>query len=722
MSTCSRSSLRTILGLAVCALTVLAPVVQAQITSGNLAGTAIASDGSALPGVTIEALHVPTGTRYDSVTGGNGRFFIPNARVGGPYRVTGTLEGFQTSEVSGAQVPLGATAEVSLTMQLSAIAETVTVTAEVDPIINPSRTGSTSSVSENEIETLPTVNRTLGDFARTNPYFAASLSDDTGNFLTVAGTNNRYNDIKIDGAVNNDLFGLAASGTPGGQTDTVPVSLEAIQQLQLVVSPYDVRQSGFTGGGINAVTRSGTNDFEGSVFGTKRDPSFVGEGPFGNEVGDFEQEQYGGRIGGPIMRDKMFFFASGETNERKDPQGTSADGSTGTVYTGTPSAADVQEFVQSEYGVDLGGLGDLVFDRNSTTFFGRLDFNIGSSSNLTLRHNYVDADKLNTPSSAARTSSRFYFPTYTYPFINETNSTVAQWNAVIDGSRYNEARVNFTTVRENREVLVAFPTVEIGGGERSGTIAFGTERFSGANALDQDILEITDDFTMMFGDHTVVAGTSNQMFEFKNLFIPEFNGYYHFPTLAAFTAGTPDIYKISFATGSDPKRPTQFEAAQYSLYATDQWRTSENLSLTFGLRLDKPQWATTPSNNPIVEQSIGYSTDETPSESIVWEPRLGFNWNPGGATNQQVRGGIGVFQGRAPMVWVSNVYGNTGVEIVNLGCLPSAGCTPPPFNPDPSSQPRNLGAGGGAVTVNLMDPDFQFPRILRATLGYDREL
>ncbi|HUP50619.1 MAG TPA: carboxypeptidase regulatory-like domain-containing protein [Thermoanaerobaculia bacterium] len=704
-----------------CALLALAPMAHGQLTSGSISGTVLAADGSAIPGVTVEAVHVPTGIRYSTVTGINGRFVIPNARVGGPYRVTASLEGFRTQATTGTQVPLGGTAEVPMTLQLAAVAEAITVTAVADDVINPNRTGSVSTVTTEEIEVLPTVNRNLYDFARTNPYFNSSLSSDSGDFLSVAGTNNRYNDIKIDGAVNNDLFGLAASGTPGGQTGTQPISLEAIQELQLVVSPYDVRQSGFTGGGINAVTRSGTNALEGSVFGTKRDAAYVGEGPFEREVTEFDQEQYGGRIGGPIVGDRLFFFLSGESNERLDPHGTSADGSTGTVYSGTPSAAAVQDFVLNQYGVDLGGLGDIIFGTNSQTFFGRIDVNASDSHNLVLRHNYVNADRDNNPSSASRSSSRFYFPTFIYPFLSETNSTVGQWNAVFGGNRFNEARVNFTTVRENREVLANFPTVEIGGGERSGTIAFGTERFSGANALDQDILEITDDFTMMFGEHTVVLGTSNQMFEFSNLFIPEANGYYHFRTFEDFQAGTADIYKITFATGNDPRRPTQFEAAQYSLYANDTWRTSQNLTLTFGLRLNKPQWGTTPSFNPQVQEAIGFSTAETPSDSIVFEPRLGFNWNPGTATSQQVRGGIGVFQGRPMMVWISNNFGNTGIETLSLGCLlPS--CTPPPFNPDPTSQPRDLAPAGGRYLVNVIDPDFQFPRVLRATLGYDREL
>jgi hypothetical protein len=597
------------------------------------------------------------------------------------------------------------------------------VTASVDSVINPNRTGSTSAVSEQQIETLPTVNRQIQDFARTNPYVNTSLTGE-GTFMFIAGRNNRYNTIQIDGAVNNDLFGLSSSGTPGGGSGTQPISLDSIQQIQVAVSPYDVRQSGFTGGGVNVVTRSGTNNFEGSVFGTKRDPSFVGKGPFNTSVREFDSTQYGGRIGGPIMHDRLFYFVSGESNKRNDPDDTSADpnAGTGTTYNNVnPNAAEVASFLKSKYNFDPGSLGDLVFKTKNDLLFGRIDANLGSQNNLTIRHNYVNGINDNTPSSYTRSTTRFYFPTNIYRFPSKTNSTVAQLNSVFNANSYNEGRVNFTTVREHRETPVIFPTIELGpGGERSGTLQTGIERFSGANALNQDILELTDDFTFLRGGHTVIVGTHNEFFKFANTFIQDFYGYYHFANFAALQAGTPDIYRIGYATGDDPKRPTQFKAGQYSLYANDQWRLQHGLTLTFGLRADKPRFNTTPSFNPAVQSGIGYSTSAVPSESITLEPRVGFNWDINGAGRQQLRGGIGVFQGRTPFVWISNNYGNTGIEQVLKGCT-TAACMPA-FNPDPNSQPRLANVAGAVQDVALSDPDFKFPRVLRSTLGYDREL
>ena len=725
--------------LMIVGLLAFAPAAFAQVTTGNIAGSVTAA-GEALPGVTVEAVHIPTGTRYDTVSGANGRFTIPNVRVGGPYRVTATLEGFRSFEVSNVDVALGATAEVPVTLQLATVSEAITVTAEVDPIINPNRTGSQTQVNTEQIETLPTVNRSIQDFARTNPYFRTDPQDVTG-AITVAGRNNRYNTIQIDGAVNNDLFGLAASGTPGGQSDAQPISLDAIEQLQLNVSPYDVRQSGFTGGAINAVTRSGTNDIHGSLFGSQRSEEFVGDGPFIDErigperpgtpnrpVTTFEQDQYGGRVGGPILRDRLFFFVSGERNDRTEPTGISGtdDRLSSALRTGLQRVSDI---LNTKYKYDPGTLEDIQKQTGNDTLFGRVDWNVANKHQVTLRHNWNEGGR---DSVGTRTTSAFTFPNSNYRQANTTNQTVVQVNSVFSANAYNEARIGYQTIKDQRAVPAVFPSIEIGGRSQGALITAGTERFSGANALDQNILEVTDDFTWVRGNHTLVFGTHNEFFEFKNLFMSDAYGAYFWAgtntqdvtaAVNAFDTGKPIEYRITFASGDDPRRPTAFEAGMIGFYVNDQWRVNNNLTLTGGLRVDMPRYPDSPSFNPIVEQAIGWRTDAIPSEDPVLSPRIGFNWNPQAGGNQQVRGGIGIFAGRTPFVWVSNAYAGTGVEQVTLTCLASANCAVPDFNPDPLNQPR-VGSGGaaGTLTVDLIDPDFQFPRVLRGTLGYDRDL
>jgi len=749
-----------VLSIVACVTLAMPTTMHAQVTTGNIAGSVTDPSSGPLPGVTVEAVHVPTGTHYSAISDSSGRYTMPNVRVGGPYHITAALEGMKPADVNNVMVSLGGTTEVPLTMRLSAVSESITVTARPDDVINPNHVGSTSTVAEKQIESLPTINRSLQDFARTNPYFVIDPRDDSATTMQVAGRNNRYNNIQIDGAVNNDLFGLAATGTPGGQSNSQPISLDAIEQIQLVVSPYDVRQGGFTGGGVNVVTRSGTNKFSGSLYGTKRNESSVGKAvPVFNSgtttqpgccfngngtitaitdkpITQFDYSQYGGRLGGPILQDKLFFFVNGERNRRDQPDGTSADASAGTTYVNSTqdavcgnvpgcSAARLRQDLITKYGYDPGGLGDIQKATPSDLLFGRLDFNATAGNALTLRHNYV---KAGNDIVSNRSSSQFRFPTSIYTQANKTNSSVAQLNSVITTGTFNEARLGIQHIQDVRSTPVIFPSIEIGGANQNATLNAGTERFSGANSLDQKITEITDDFTILKGNHTIVVGTHNELFKFKNLFLSEFDGYYFYPTLAAFenqtcpkiTTGTGCEYRISYATGSDPQRPTSFGAEQFGLYVNDQWHASNNVSFTFGLRADKPRFNDTPSFNSTVMNVIGFNTSTHPAEELVWSPRLGFNWNPGGSTKQQVRGGVGVFAGRAPYVWVSNAYAGTGVEQVALACRSIDGCAVPAFNPDPANQPK-LGAAG-ALSVDLIDPNFHFPRVVRSTLGYDRDL
>ncbi len=343
--------------------------------------------------------------------------------------------------------------------------ESVVVTAESAPLISPDRMGSGSAVTEENLKTLPTISRQFQDFARTNPYVNVSLSDDAGSSMSVSGKNNRYNTIQIDGAVNNDLFGLGTYGSPGSQTYTQPISLDAVQELQVVVSPYDIKQSGFTGGAINAITRSGSNTWSASVYGSTRDENFVGD-KYGNAYGDaidrpvssFNVDQLSARVGGPIVKDKLFFFLSGEMNRRSEPTGGAADGSGTNNYNNPAEAARFRNILINKYGYDPGGLGDYNGDTDSDLLVGKLDFNFNESNNITLRHNYVDAARDVTPT---RISTTYGFETAGYTIASKTNSTVLQVNSVFGASSFNVGRVGYQTIRDSRDVPVAFPSVYI---------------------------------------------------------------------------------------------------------------------------------------------------------------------------------------------------------------------------------------------------------------------
>jgi len=727
-----RQQIRTplLVALALAMVVAWAPLTAAQgVTSGALSGTVTDQDGGRLPGVTVEAVYQPTGTRYTVVSNADGLYRIPNARVGGPYTVTATLEGFAPGQVTDVMVRLGQTETVNFSLELGAIEDTVTVSGNVAPIISSERTGSTSNVSNYLVETLPTVNRGFEDFARTNPFMTVSSENDDAGAISVAGRNSRYNNIQIDGAVNNDLFGLADQGTPGGQADVTPISLDAIQEFQLVVADYDVRQGGFSGGSINAITRSGSNDWAGSVYYFTRDQDWVGDlsDENGGEFGTFEEEQYGFRLGGPIVQDKVFFFINGEITDETSPTGISIDGTGGQQVTADVNGQDVdlideaQLFRQTlidRYGFDPGGLGEGALDSPSDKFFGRIDVNLSQSNQLTFRHNYVDAENFrNFPNLGT-----FEFPSEGYNFQNETNSTVLQLNSVLSSSMFNEARLTYQTIEDRRGPQgQPFPWIEVEdvlGDVDRGRIEFeaGTEPFSTANSLDQEILEITNDLTWLVGDHSFVIGTHNELFSFDNLFLQNAFGSYEYDTLDDFLNDEVDRFQYTVVPPGQP-RSQKFDVNQLGLYVGDQWRYRDNLTLSYGLRVDAPFFPDEPSRNTLTEDLYGLRTDEMPDGELLWQPRIGFNWDIGSQGIQQLRGGAGIFAGRSPYVWISNNYARTGIEqqfVTVFGDVP--------FNPDPFGQTVPTGGRVAVGEFNLIDPDFQFPQVARINLGYDREL
>ncbi len=700
-----------------------------QETSGGLQGlVTMKSDKSPLPGATVEAVHVPTGTHYAAVSTEGGRFNILNVRVGGPYEVTVKLSGFRTETFKDVSIALGERRFLSFELDIEAMKESVNVTAEAAPLISPDRMGSSQAVSDAEIKALPTINRQFQDFARISPYVNVAAFDATQTQISISGKNNRYNTIQIDGAVNNDLFGLATTGTPGGQTNTQPISLDTIQEIQVAVSPYDIKQGGFTGGAINAITRGGTNEFHGSAYGSKRDQKYISSkvpqatgDALDKPLASFNSDQLGARIGGPILKDKLFFFGSGERNKLSQPTGGSADGSTSNVYRDPAGAAQFQSILTSKYGYNPGGLGDYNQRTPSNLLLGKLDFNVTGANQLSFRYNYVDA--LSDTLGQSRNTSAYTFETAGYTITDKTNSGVLQVNSVFGADSFNQGRVGYQTIRDNRAVPVTFPSVYVCNSPNtactgSGTYALvaGTERSSGANSLNQNILELTDDFTLIKGNHTITLGTHDEFFKFENLFIQDVYGTYFFNTLADLDAGKAARYQIKFANGADPRRPTRFAAQQWGLYVGDSWRVGSRLTLNLGLRADLPRLTDQPTFNPLVNSTFGIDTSNVPNNQLMISPRLGFNWTPTASGKDQVRGGIGVFAGRTPFVWISNVYGGTGIEITGLS---STNVT---FNPDPNNPPKNFPPGTGAISVDTINPHFKFPQVLRSTLAYDREL
>jgi hypothetical protein len=701
--------------IAVCAVVSAQPGYGQNVTAGSITGVVKDAQGGVLPGVTITALHTPTGTSYEGVTEADGTFSLLNVRAGGPYEVSAALGGFRTQTVTGLQAPLGQATNVEVTLQLETISETVTVTAEASSVFTPTNSGTGANIQQEIIENLPTVQRSIQDFARVNPFFAPTATNASGSALSVAGRSGRYNNLQIDGAVNNDLFGLADSALPGGQANTEPISLDAVQELQLVVAPYDVRQGNFSGGGINAITRSGSNRFTGSGYYFFRNQDWVGDGVDSRPIATFSDKTGGGRIGGPIVPNRAFFFANAEAQRRQTPSGWSINGS-GQRFGLEPQAQRVLSIAQSRYGYDPGGIDEFIRENPNDKIFVRGDVNLASNHQLIVRHNFIDSFN---DTGVTQSNTRYFFPDQFYEFNSRANSTVGQLNSTF-GKIVNEARITYQSVRDFRANRgEPFPQVNIIV-EPGKDFRFGTEQFSARNELDQDIIELHNDLTLVTGQHQFTFGTHNEFFKFRNLFIRDNFGYYQFNSIDLFEQGLAQSYDHSFSATSDPLQSARFSVYQVGFYGGDLWRVRDNVTINYGVRVDVPLFPDDPAANAQVQSLYGINTNVTPN-SVTWSPRAGVNWDlSSDGTRQQVRGGLGIFGGRTPYVWLSNQYTSTGNEFTRISTGLNAN-NRIPFVADALNQPRNVGAAA-TNEINAIDPDYNFPQLIRGNLGYDRGL
>lgn len=690
--------------------------VFAQVTTGALTGNVKSSTG-ALAGATIKATHVPTGTVYTTQSRTDGTYNIVNMNPGGPYRIEITYVGFTPFSQDNLSIGLGDATRVDA--DLTSTTETLATVVVTGAATGNTRrkTGASTSVSQAQIAALPTLSRSLSDYTRLAPQ---------ANGNSFGGVSNRFNNITIDGAVNNDVFGLAGSGTPGGQASTTPISLDAIQELSVVLAPYDITYGNFTGAGINAVTRSGTNNYEGSVYYFLRNQNTIGKDPVSRiKSGEFSDKQYGIRIGGPIIKNKLFFFANGELARRTAPTIFNAgdDGAVLTVAQAQAIAADLK----SRYNYDVGSYDAFNAETQSDKVFARIDWNISDKHRLVLRHNYINAYDDNI----SRSRTLFRFGNNTYRFNNKQNITVAELRSRFSNTVSNNLILGLHRIRDARSTYGSlFPSIEIAQG--SATIQLGSERSSAANELDQDIFEVTDNVKIFKGKHTITVGTHNEFFKFRNLFINNYNGRWRFASLADFNANQPRQFDVTFSANktADPRPSAEFKAAQLGFYIQDEVQFNRNFKLTYGLRVDVPKIITKPAYNRIIDSTFAgkYRTDITPSGQLLWAPRVGFNYDIEGDRSVVLRGGVGIFSGRVPFVWLSNQYSNTGLLLKTTSQTDNTPNTAPfdvnggnGFNPNVDQQ-STIGSAGNSFEANLIDKDFKLPQVMRVNLGVDAKL
>ncbi len=720
------------------------------VTTASIGGKVTSTAGEPLIGATVIALHVPSGATYGAAADFDGYYRISNMRTGGPYTITISYVGYNDFVTEGVYLNLGQTSRISTQLAESATAlQEVVVTGISGGVFSSNKTGTETNVSQRDINTLPAASRSIADFVRITPQAQVTEGND-GFSISLAGQNNRYNAVYIDGAVNNDVFGLAGSGTNGGQTGVNPFSVDAIETFQVNIAPFDVRQSGFSGGSINAITRSGSNEFSGSAYSFVRNESFVGktppdlvgDGEDREKVSDFSALTYGIRLGGPIVKDKLFFFVNYERQDDETPQPFNFSN-----YTGRSSQADVDglaSFLQSNYGYNPGIFNNNTRTLSSDKLTAKIDWNISQDHKLSIRHGYVRGENLEARNSGNRNIG---FINGSEEFLTTTNSTALEISSRFGNKFANNLVVGYTTVRDDRDPAgEPFPTVDIQDG--GGTISFGAEPFSTANLLDQDVFTITNNFDIYAGRHTITLGTNLEFAKAKNLFFAFNYGDYTFEDqfddagvltssgLNQFLTGQDaDVYQHGYSlvgsgvVGDESAGASEFKTFQAGFYVQDEIQVTDDFKATLGARIDIPYWDDGSVNDdfntrtvPLLEAAgkdlqgarVGQSIDPT----IHFAPRLGLNWDVNGEGKTQIRGGIGVFTSRLPLVWPGGTYNNNGIT---GGFNFEFGQA---FEPNVNNQFEDPAPGSGGVggNIDLIAKDFTLPQVAKMNIAIDQKL
>ena len=716
-------------------LLLVAAGVNAQVTTSALAGVVCDEENhEALIGATVTALHEPSGTKYTTVTNLDGRFTLQGLRTGGPYRVTVSYVGYRNLVVENVLLQLGITHQLEANLVADALSldELVVSATAITPQVGASHNFSTAN-----IQNVATVDRNIYDVVKNMPM--ANRSKIGG--ISFAGTNNRYNSFQIDGTVSNDVFGLASSGTNGGQASANPISMDAIQEIQVVIAPFDVRQSGFTGGGINAITKQGTNEYHATAFAYYNNQNFYGRY---NASQDYIKDKltkqhyttFGGNVSGPIVKDKLFLFVNVENHNESYPAsyypGVTAN------YLSAATAKAIADRYQAITGITEDYSRRNV-DRNAFDLLARLDWNITDRHKLALRYQYGSAydDKW----SAGYTS--YYFNNSSYRFNNKTHSLVAELNSSFGQSAFNELRASYARVRDHRDVPYQGPLFwikNVGTEDESRSniaVNIGTEYSSGANSLDQDIYTFEDNLSLYKGRHTITIGTHNEFFKMRNLFIQAVTGEWVYNSLDAFLNDQPNqfVFKCTDpkVTGGNLLWTPTIKAGQFGAYIQDKFSVNKNLEFTYGLRIDIPVMFNHPTVNEefnayaeTLNAASGYAripsrVGDMPTTKVMFSPRFGFRWFTDDSHRTLLRGGVGLFTGRVPFVWLSNAYSNTGVEII--GTTINNASDIPAVTGNTSELVEYLSKGSAArpdiVTVNRK---FRYPQVLRANLAWEQKL
>jgi hypothetical protein len=741
------------------------------VTTAAIHGIVTDQAGNPLPGANVIAVHVPTGTTYGASARNDGNYRIPNMRVGGPYTMTFSFVGYRTYVVEDVYLNLGEPYNQRAALNSEAIElEDIIVTAHEDRIFNQERTGASTNISSDRLIYLPTINREINDLTRLTPQSSGT---------SFAGRDQRFNNYTIDGNVYNNNFGLGENQFAGGN----PISLDVIEEVQINLAPYDVRLGGFTGASVNAVTKSGTNAYRGTLYQYYRNQELVGDKIGTNRltIADSYTSVRGISLGGPIIRDKLFVFVSAEQEEADNPgdnrlalrPGQTPDGA---QITRVPieQAEFVREQMAQIYGYNTGGFESLPFGDEALRLNARVDWNINTNHRAMVRFNRYDAFNdvtINGNSIRGFPASERYrwtdrsgpeaitFRNGHYSVDNIITSIVGEVNSIFSSNIANSFNIGYTWITDPQRSVPGdetFPMIEVLQPDDDGQLLYymsmGNELFTVGNLLENDVLSISNTLTYFTGKHTIMAGASFEYMTFANAFNPVWNSWYRYETYNDFVESVinrnPNVRPSHFAIGFtyDEDNPTtlpldEVNFAQLGLYVQNDYQVNPDLRITAGLRIDLPFYPIDAPRNPAIEamnlsipnprggDNVTPDVSKFPGMNPLWSPRLGFNWDVKGDRTTQLRGGTGIFSGRLPFVWVSNQINANGVMRGQRGYYSDDwGQNGNPewdgFQPDVNyyrPDPATLEAEIPSQ-INFTADDFRLPQVWRSNIAIDQML
>lgn len=732
----------------------------AQVTNSSITGIVKTNDNNPLEGVSIVATHLPSGSRYSTVSKKGGLYTLPGLRTGGPYTIKFSYVGLRAEEVTDVFLSLGEPFTINqiLSDQASPLKDVSVVAAKKKTLADKSG-GASTVINQNQLNSLPTISRSINDFTRLTP-------QSNGN--SFAGRDGRYNNTSIDGANLNNNFGLSTDPLPGGGAS--PISIDAIEEISVNIAPYDVRQSGFTGAGINAITKSGTNTLKGSIYSLYRDQDYNGRNVGSVKLPDpvkSSNKIFGGTLGGALIKNKLFFFVSYESEERSAPGITfSPRGGSGIGNVSNTNVDSLRKFsdhLKSRYGYDAGSFDNFPnFSTKNTKLLAKIDWNINAIHKLTLKYselvNFNDQNLNNTSipnnptfTPAGTTSSisrlpnnRFglnsmSFSNSNFKFKDIVRTGSLELNSNFNSKLSNQFIATFSKIQATRSIDGSyFPTIDIFNNNGQNYMSAGSDPFTRNNDVINDVFNITNNLTYYSGKHTFTFGANYEYQRVGNMFMPGSASYYAFNSLDDFINNRRPAafsYTFSLVPGKESVYAADLKIGQLGVYFQDEYAVNNNFKLTYGLRIDRLFYPESPLENQNISalsfpdkdgKPTNYSTGAWPNQNkLYFSPRVGFKYNIPDE-NVVIRGGSGIFTGRIPFVYLTNMPQNSqmyqsGQAVTNPALLSNFLFNPNPdayrssFSPTPGLLPNN-------ANIVLIDRNFKFPQIWRTNLAFDKKL